>query len=242
MHNSSHSPGKQRRVSLSKHKQEIEQWLSQGCSDEWIADALGTSRASVQSFRSRNGLLRRDHERRSPRKRAVSADEPVSLFEGVLDQGEEGYGLWLDPAVADDPLFREGFSTVTDIQVIIEPDRIVLEPAPSSEDTPDTASADSGAEAPATNTLADLVEVVDGAGSTSGGSGPASVNGRSPGRVKFFDASRGFGFLTLPEGEELFFHRSAIEGGEELEPGEFVFYETGSTQRGPAATKVRAAG
>ncbi|MDN5697490.1 MAG: hypothetical protein L0G70_05875, partial [Rubrobacter sp.] len=141
MSQSQHSDGKQRRVSLSKHHEEIKQWVEQGRSDEWIANALGTSSSSVQSFRSRSGI-RRDNRGRP--KESVTSDSDYtddgssasadneasrSVFEGVLNQGEEGYGLWLDPAVADDSLFREGFAGVSDVRVMIEAGRIILEPA-----------------------------------------------------------------------------------------------------------------
>ena len=28
-------------------------------------------------------------------------------YEATFDHGEEGYGLWLDPAVADNPVYSE---------------------------------------------------------------------------------------------------------------------------------------
>lgn len=69
----------------------------------------------------------------------------------------------------------------------------------------------------------------------------AEVEGE-PGRVKFFDEGRGYGFLTRSDGGEIFFHRSEIENGDSLESGEFVLYETGENQRGPVAAAVRAVG
>lgn len=269
MQDSRNSGAKSRRVSLSAHHEQIEQWVAQDRSDQWIADALGTSRSSVQAFRSRSGIRR--HRRGRPQKNATEEvapaktasgggeqadddsnasgndDGPGSVFEGVLDQGEEGYGLWLDPAVADDPLFRERFAGVSDVRVVVERGRIILEPAADRDGSQDTGSQDTdsvepGAAAPTSNAFADLVQAADSADSGLNRAGSGSVNGGSPGRVKFFDANKGYGFLTLPEGGELFFHRSAIEGGEELEAGEFVVYESGSTQRGPAAKSVRAAG
>lgn len=244
MQSSRHSSGTQSRVSLSKHKQEIEQWVEQGRSDEWIADALGTSRSSVQSFRSRHGILRR-RSQSSPGEQEQSStfsSEPASVYEGVLDQGEEGYGLWLDPAVADDPLFQAGFSGVSDIRVLIEPDRIVLEAAANG-----GASTESTTGHPSSNSTSNPGNGEGQQTTTAYGADPlphmsASANGREPGRVKFFDASRGFGFLVRPDGEELFFHRSEIQNAEELEAGEYVVYEPGMSQRGPAAKKVATAG
>ena len=50
-------------------------------------------------------------------------------FEGTFDHGEEGYGLWLDPAVADDPIYAEHWAGQRQIVVSIEPDQIVIRPA-----------------------------------------------------------------------------------------------------------------
>jgi hypothetical protein len=51
-------------------------------------------------------------------------------LEATFDHGEEeGYGLWLDPAVKDDPVYAEHWSEQRALKVTIEPERIVLEPA-----------------------------------------------------------------------------------------------------------------
>jgi hypothetical protein len=48
-------------------------------------------------------------------------------LEASFDHGKEGYGLWLDPAVKDDPVYRESWSDASALKVTIEADRIVLE-------------------------------------------------------------------------------------------------------------------
>lgn len=244
MQSSRHSSGKQSRVSLSKHKQEIERWVEQGRSDEWIADALGTTRSSVQSFRSRHGILRRRGQS-SPGEQeqsAASSGQHASVYEGVLDQGAEGYGLWLDPAVADDPLFREGFSGVSDIRVLIEPGRIVLEAAANGGESADATTGHTFSNSAPNHESGDGQQTTTADDADPRPHMSASANGREPGRVKFFDAGRGFGFLIRPDGEELFFHRSEIQNAQELEAGEYVVYEPGMSQRGPAAKKVTTAG
>ena len=51
-------------------------------------------------------------------------------LEAVFDHGEkEGYGLWLDPAVKDDPTYEEHWAGQRALKVTIEPDRIVLQRA-----------------------------------------------------------------------------------------------------------------
>jgi hypothetical protein len=47
-------------------------------------------------------------------------------LEGTFDHGEEGYGLWLDPAVQDDPVYAEHWAGHRPVAVSIEEDRIVI--------------------------------------------------------------------------------------------------------------------
>jgi hypothetical protein len=50
-------------------------------------------------------------------------------LEGTFDHGDEGYGLWLDPAVADDPVYAEHWAGHRPVTVTIEADRIVIKRA-----------------------------------------------------------------------------------------------------------------
>jgi hypothetical protein len=47
-------------------------------------------------------------------------------LEGTFDHGEEGYGLWLDPAVADDPVYAEHWAGHRPVTVTVEAERIVI--------------------------------------------------------------------------------------------------------------------
>jgi hypothetical protein len=47
-------------------------------------------------------------------------------LEGTFDHGEEGYGLWLDPAVEDNPVYAEHWAGHRPVEVTIEEDRIVI--------------------------------------------------------------------------------------------------------------------
>jgi hypothetical protein len=67
---------------------------------------------------------RRRRGRRGGRGRTRTR-KPKAL-EGTFDHGEEGYGLWLDPAVQDDPTYAEHWAGHRPITVAIEPDRIVI--------------------------------------------------------------------------------------------------------------------
>ncbi|HEX2050599.1 MAG TPA: hypothetical protein VHJ34_08200 [Actinomycetota bacterium] len=57
------------------------------------------------------------------RRRGATATREL---EGTFDHGEEGYGLWLDPAVADDPVYAEHWAGHRPVTVTIEEDRIVI--------------------------------------------------------------------------------------------------------------------
>jgi hypothetical protein len=50
-------------------------------------------------------------------------------LEGTFDHGEEGYGLWLDPAVQDDPIYAEHWAGHRPIEITIEEDQIVIKRA-----------------------------------------------------------------------------------------------------------------
>jgi hypothetical protein len=48
-------------------------------------------------------------------------------MQATFDHGDDdGYGLWLDPAVKDDPVYSEHWAGKRRVEVTIEPDRIVI--------------------------------------------------------------------------------------------------------------------
>ncbi len=62
------------------------------------------------------------------------------------------------------------------------------------------------------------------------------------GTVKWFNSTKGYGFLTPDDGTpDVFVHFSAIDGTgyRELAEGERVEFESSAGQKGPQATKVR---
>jgi cold shock CspA family protein len=203
--------GSKKRIALKPHMEQIRAWVEAGKTDEWIADTLGTSASSVQSFRSRNDIYRRE---RGPR-------ESQSVFEGVLDHGErDGWGLWLDPAVAEDPIWKEHWAGVDAVTVKVAEDSIVLEADRGEDGSVRPTASPNGQAEEATEELP-----------------------RERGRVKWFDAEKGYGFLVRPTGEDLFVHHSEIQGDvSSLTPNEEVEYEVGRNDRGPNARRVRHAG
>ena len=60
------------------------------------------------------------------------------------------------------------------------------------------------------------------------------------GRVKKFDAAKGYGFIVGEDGKDVFVHFSAInqEGYKAFVEGDMVTYELKVTERGPQAANV----
>jgi hypothetical protein len=95
---------------------------------------------------------RRRRGRRGGRGRKSGGRGPRKPLEGTFDHGDEGYGLWLDPAVQDDPIYAEHWAGHRPVTVTVEQDQIVIrrvgdedgdgdspeeEPAPESSLDPD---------------------------------------------------------------------------------------------------------
>ena len=55
-------------------------------------------------------------------------------LEGTFDHGEEGYGLWLDPAVEDNPVYAEHWAGHRPVSVTIEENQIVIRRAGEDDD------------------------------------------------------------------------------------------------------------
>ena len=63
--------------------------------------------------------------RRGGRRRGAARGGAHPL-EGTFDHGEEGYGLWLDPAIQDNPIYAEHWAGHRPVEVTVEEDRIVI--------------------------------------------------------------------------------------------------------------------
>ena len=65
---------------------------------------------------------------------------------------------------------------------------------------------------------------------------------KEQGTVKWFNASKGYGFITPDDGgKDLFVHHSAIQGDgfKSLKEGQAVEYDSERGQKGPQAVNVR---
>jgi septal ring factor EnvC (AmiA/AmiB activator) len=70
--------------------------------------------------------------RRGGRGRRSSARNTGPL-EGTFDHGDEGYGLWLDPAIQENPVYAEHWAGHRPVEVEVEEDRIVIRRVGDSE-------------------------------------------------------------------------------------------------------------
>jgi hypothetical protein len=66
---------------------------------------------------------RRRRGRRGGRGRGRRKQEAL---EGTFDHGDEGYGLWLDPAIQDDPVYAEHWAGHRPVTVTVEAERIII--------------------------------------------------------------------------------------------------------------------
>ncbi|MGE4571217.1 MAG: cold shock domain-containing protein [Candidatus Izemoplasmatales bacterium] len=60
------------------------------------------------------------------------------------------------------------------------------------------------------------------------------------GKVKWFNAEKGFGFITTEDGKDVFAHFSQIQkdGFKTLEEGEAVSFDITEGQKGPQASNI----
>ena len=68
----------------------------------------------------------RPRRRRRGRRGGRGRARTNKALDGTFDHGDEGYGLWLDPAVQDDAVYAEHWAGHRSVTVTVEPDRIVI--------------------------------------------------------------------------------------------------------------------
>jgi hypothetical protein len=91
----------------------------EGATDEDAGESGGDNGAAGTGARRRRRRGGRGGRGRGRRSRPIEAS---------FDHGEaDGYGLWLDPAVKDNAVYKEHWAGQKALKVTIEPERIVLE-------------------------------------------------------------------------------------------------------------------
>ncbi len=91
------------------------------------------------------GRDQRDGEPRKRRRRrrgGRGGKRPGVGMQASFDHGDtDGYGLWLDPVVKDDPVYSEHWAGHRKVEVTVEPNRIVItrsEPGSNSDSSSDS--------------------------------------------------------------------------------------------------------
>jgi hypothetical protein len=121
--------------------------------DAAIAEALEEAEREAEKKRAEEA--RKEEERRKAEAAAAKDDEDgkgagtkktrtrstrrrrssgTKTFEGTFDHGDEGYGLWLDPAVEDSAIYAEHWAGHRPVEVTIEEDQIIIRRAKDSDE------------------------------------------------------------------------------------------------------------
>jgi hypothetical protein len=65
--------------------------------------------------------------KRRRRRRRRRGGRKQKALQGTFDHGDtDGFGLWLDPAIQDEPVYAEHWAGHRAVEVEVEPDRIVI--------------------------------------------------------------------------------------------------------------------
>jgi hypothetical protein len=112
--------------------------------DALIAAELDAAQAEQDDEEAESEESEDEEEKESPRRRrgrrggrggggGRGRRKTSSALEATFDHGDEGYGLWLDPAVQDDPIYAEYWAGHRPVEVAIEEDQIVIRRAGGDE-------------------------------------------------------------------------------------------------------------
>jgi hypothetical protein len=97
-------------------------------------DAEAAAAAEHDAEESGDEDAEKPKRRRSRRGgRPSRAKRAAGPLEATFDHGDEGIGLWLDPAVQDDPVYAEYWLGHRPVEVVIEEDQIVIRRAGTDE-------------------------------------------------------------------------------------------------------------
>jgi hypothetical protein len=102
-------------------------------------DAAEAARAEAEEAddggdEDEDGAAEAKPRRRRSRRGGRSRRSNGAALEATFDHGEEGFGLWLDPAVADNPVYAEHWAGHRPVEVTIDEDKIVIRRAGAADD------------------------------------------------------------------------------------------------------------
>jgi hypothetical protein len=91
-------------------------------------EAAEKARLEAEAERAKLEAEEAETKAAAPKRRARGRGrgKAAGPLEGTFDHGEEGYGLWLDPAVSDNPIYAEHWAGHRPVTVTIEEDQIVI--------------------------------------------------------------------------------------------------------------------
>ncbi len=111
-------------------RDEIEAEIEQATRDEETAaeeEDEEPEKESESESEGEDGEAEPARPRRRRRGRRGGGGRAGAAMQATFDHGtDDGFGLWLDPAVADNPVYSENWAGHRRLEVTIEPDRIVI--------------------------------------------------------------------------------------------------------------------
>ena len=125
----------------SREAEEREAEAEAGGDDSDDGDDNDEEGATDEGAGGRTARPRRRRRRGGRGRRGGADSQPL---QATFDHGdEEGYGLWLDPSVKDNRVYSEHWAGKREVEVSIEPDRIVIRRSSSEGDSNPESEADS---------------------------------------------------------------------------------------------------
>jgi hypothetical protein len=100
------------------------------------AEAEAEEETEEETEDDEDAKAKRRRGRRGGRTSRSRKKVPATL-EATFDHGEEGYGLWLDPAVQDNPVYAEYWAGHRAVEVTLEEDQIVIRRAAAEGEEPE---------------------------------------------------------------------------------------------------------
>ena len=90
------------------------------------AEARRTEEDEEEGDEDEEGEPRPAKRRRGRRGGRRGGRRKATTLEATFDHGDEGYGLWLDASVQDDPIYAEYWAGHRPVEVSIEEDQIII--------------------------------------------------------------------------------------------------------------------
>jgi hypothetical protein len=94
--------------------------------DEEAEEEAGEGEEEEEGATDKDADGERRPRRRRRRRGRGGRGRAAATLQGTFDHGEEGYGLWLDPSIADDPTYKENWEGKRRVEVTVEADQIVI--------------------------------------------------------------------------------------------------------------------